>query len=502
MAWNRLYLKNWVKDIYGLPREKEDGLLTDERIYDAIDDSLKEVAYFLDLLTVERSMALRAGQWQYPVPDDIQDLVEVFYEDSSGTRYELRQIPSDKFMDGRDPEDDTATQPLFYCLPGYQARVYQFYAIAPDTDDYVANSYVTTESIRTIIDSGINFGLTMEGTYINPEDLVHNITDKSSGYVEVLDIDTTKSSGTATGATSTEKLVDSGADFVTDGVAVGDIICTPSTGVVTSYAFVTEVDTTELTYTSMKGDADYFASADLYKVGKATRIRLSAGTPHRGLRDGADNSFDVGSAKATITGTTFTSTTVTGSATSGAETGDTAIASGGSHGQVTEVDDNALTVDKWIGGIPAAGETVSCKECDQYRVESKWMTERVIQIGPTPSSSDTVGSESVYIRGRRNPQTLTEDDDPVEVPERYRPALLRCIHWKTAERMGTFTPADLRKMEMTYKQTAGEFTGDETNKWARNQTISPWLNRRYKGNRYGVRDQGRSGKKWDTSGWF
>lgn len=495
MPWNRLYLKHWIKDKYKLPRDKEDGLLTDTHINEAINDAIEDLADDAGLLPSSHKLPLRIGQWEYPIPDHVNDIVKVWYVDSDGTRSLLRYVGGSEFLRNRDPEDDTATDPYYFSYPKFQNRVLAFYTGAAPVYDYVTGSWVTTKAVRTVIDAGINFGKTLDGTPVEPNCVVHNLTDDSYGYVDVMDITTTKESGTATSETSTTILEDTTADFVTANVAVGDIICTPGTGVVNSYGFVTAVDTTKLTYANFQSSegTTRFALNDTYKVGVANRIRLSDASPHPGLRSGAANEFSVGTTKATITGTTFTATTVTGSSTSGAEEDDIAIASGGSHGKVTEVDDNELTVDMWIGGTPAPAETVTVNECDAYQIETEFRIERVLQIGPTPASSDTIGSESILIECN-SIQLPSEDDDPIEIPRNYRRALQACLMWKAAERTGADDNI-VHILEANYQNSVRSKRGD-IYRPPTDQIMSVVQNRRGRVRRYGVKDQDRRGIKW------
>lgn len=478
MAWDRQELKNWIKDRRLLDRDKDDGRLPDDFIHTAINDALRDVADRCDMLGETRTMPLKAGQWEYPMPDDINDIRSVWFVDTNGTRIPVTYLSNSKFTAWRDPDDDQSTQPSYFTYPAFQGEVLSFRANAPDLSDYVPQSWVTTASIRTAIDSGINFGLTLSGKRIEPGMILVNITDGSIGYVEVVDITTNKSSGTATAGTNTNTLVASAEDFVSDGVAVGDIICTPSTGVVTGYAFVKEVtNLTTLVYEGFQssGTALRFEPTDTIKVGVATEIRLSEATPHPGLRDGADNTFDVGAVKATITGTTFTNTTATGSDTSGAESGDIAIASGGSHGLVSGVDDNELTVDRWIGGLPSAGESVVARVCDKYQVQTDFRIERVMKIGPTPSTSDTTGSESLEILCNTVPRFPVQDDDPIEIPQKFERPIRACLMWRAAERAGD-DQNSVDRLETKYDAVVRRYQGDiyET---PLDEPMSAWSNR-------------------------
>jgi hypothetical protein len=83
------------------------------------------------------------------------------------------------------------------------------------------------------------------------------------------------STGT-TDATTTDKLVDSTADFVTDAVAVGDIVTNITTG---KTSYVTAVDS----LTTLSINDDIFTSGDLYNVIQAPVVTIPSG---HGLVDG------------------------------------------------------------------------------------------------------------------------------------------------------------------------------------------------------------------------
>lgn len=458
MNWNRAFIRNHIKSVELLDRARDDGHLSDAILNECIEQALIVVARDCNLLPDRKRLPLRIGQWEYPIPNDLDRIRKVWYINSSGNHEPLTYIAVDKYLDWEDPTE-TSTKPLYFSYPLMQARLFNFYAGAPPVYDYMAVSHVTTLGITTLIDPAANFGKTLSGNHIRPKCIAYNVTDDSYGYVLVLDITTDKSTGTATAATSTTILEDTGADFVTDGVAVGDIICTPAT--VTSYAFVTAVAATKLTYNKMEGDTKRFVSGDAYKVGQANRIEISTATPHPGLRDGASNVFNVGSATATLTATTFTNTRCTGSGSlSGATGGEIAIASGGSHAKITGIGSGYVDVDYWIGGKPAAGETVTIKACDEYRIEDKYVNEKVIWIGPTINASDSVGDESIEIFYNRKPQMPDEDDDPLEVPDQYEQPMLRCTEWQTGVKSGLYSPVEVRLMERSYRDTVKAYMGD------------------------------------------
>ena len=83
----------------------------------------------------------------------------------------------------------------------------------------------------------------------------HNVTDNS---VQDGSFGATWSTGTTDG-TTTDKLVDSGATFVTDGVQVGSIVVDTSN---TQYTYVTAIDSE----TQLSVNDDYFASGENYSV--------------------------------------------------------------------------------------------------------------------------------------------------------------------------------------------------------------------------------------------
>ncbi len=346
--------------------------------------------------------------------------------------------------------------------------------------DYVNKSMITTGSIRTIIDSGANFGKTLSGKRIKPGDVVHNRTDGSYGYVEVLDISTNKTTGIATSGTTTAILEDTGKNFITLGVEEGHIIATPSTGAVTSYAFIDSLTATKLTYSDIQGSASRFVSQDGYKVGRATEIKLSMATPHPGLRNGVLNVFTLGSAVATLTGTTFTNTTCTCSDTTGVVDGYNAIASGGSHAEIVSHTATTITVEYWIGGKPVDGETVTVKQADEYQVEDIWRDERILCLTPTPSASDSVGTKSILIYYNACPKLPLNDNSTIEVDDRYYMPLLKVCQWQVAILSSKYNDGEVETKHQLYLAEARKHAGD-INESPISDAPNMWRNRRYGG---------------------
>lgn len=499
MPITRLDLKNRILSSRGLTRARDDGLLDDTLLNEAVRDAQEIVTMNCNLFPVRERLAIVAGKYQYPVPDAFLGLREAYYIDASGTRLPLTQISQDEFFAGRDPVDDVALQPAYYAFPYMQQRVIQPFAEAPPTWDFVEVSWVTSDSIRTVIDTGINLGRTYSGRRISPGDVVFNLDDGdgSYGFVEVLDVITEKRSGTAGVNTSATQLHDASIDLTTLSIEEGDIICvSDSDGVVVTYAFVSAdgVDTNLITYEDVRGQATALASGDSYKIGKAQKVRLDSAAPHRGLRGGLNNRFDVGAATATLTATTFTDTRVTGTGSvSGVSVEEVAVASGGSHGVVTDTGSGYLDVERWIGGVPSAGETVTVRSCDRYQVQTRPAIERVMCLGPTPTTTDTGGSESLLILSNRRPLEALNDYEELEVPEEYRRPLFQAGYWMAAELTGIYGPEQLSNYQVMYERAVLPYQGN-VHKTKLSAVMSPYTNRarsrhlgrRYMGTRSGV----------------
>jgi len=481
-------VKDWLKSSRGLTRGQEDGNIDDTILVNAIQLAIKRVAKDCDLLPTKSKLPLVAGQWIYPIPENIIAVRDMWREDTNGTKLPMFQMTQEQFEAGRDPETDLTTDPTHYVYPIYEGRRIQFYAKAPDNYDYIEASRITSSTIRTVVDTGANFGRTWSGHRISPGDVVHNTTADSLGYVEVLDLITNKGSGTCGAGTDADEVVVVGTDWEALEVQEDDIICAPSTGIPTTYAFVTGVSGDTLTYEAIRGSLSAFAVGTTIKVGQAQKIRLSTAAPHRGLRSGTYNYFTVGAAAlATIAGTTFTPTSCTGGATAGASVGNEAIASGGSHGYIEAVEDNTLTVTCWIGGIPAAGEVVTVWASDGYTVETRPMIQPVMWLAPTPSSSDTEGTERLWISYDIEPYLPTLDWHYLDIPQRYTDCFYACCEWQVSRQTGTHKPPAVAQYKKLYEDEVAVFGGD-IHEIARGEIITVW-NNRFPGN-YGHANQG------------
>jgi len=492
MAWDRLELKNIIKLSQGLSTSREDGLLTDAIIHTAIERGMKRVAEDCNIMPIVESFPLVANQWVYPIPETLLKIIEMWRLDTGDVYQPMDFVAPDKLILPIDPTEDLG-DPTIYSYPYFQRPIHKFWVGAPLITDFVNQSYVTTATKRTVIDSAVNFGKIYGSGRIRPGDLVRNNTDKSYGYVDYLEMSTLKASGTTKTNTDSSSLYDTAKDFVAADVQIDDLIARPVNGKITSYAFVTSVATNVLGYDDMFGAVEEFGVGDTYWVGKATEIRLKNTLDHPGLREGVTNIFNVGSEKASIAGTTFTATRVTGTITGTAEVGDIAIA-GSSHGKVTAVESGYLDVPAWYGGIPTAGTAVSVKECDQYQIESAFRTEKVLWLNPTPSASDTSGKKSMVIRYVDTPNLPQRDSDAIEIPEKYFDPLLHACLYYTMLLKGNANDNELMAKEQYYMGIARPYLMDAYKKPMKGP-LKPYENR---GNvRVGRINQGPSGALWN-----
>lgn len=459
MTLTRKDIRDKVKLYFGLSPESEDGNLTNAILNNAVYDAVCQLARDCKLVPDVRRMVMEASKWQYPMDDNVDTIRSIYYIDSNGQRVPLDYISLESFYDNHDPTE-TSDQPSYFTYPIMQPKVYQWHSAAPPNKDYISKSYITENTVRTLVDSGANYGNTLDGTTIEPDDVVYNLSDDSYGYIEVLDISTAKTSGTATTGTVTTKLYDTSKNFTNLDVQVGDIVCKPSTGTVTSYARITEVGTTYVKYDTVHGAASYFSVSDTYKIGRSTEIRLKGVAPHPGLREGSNNYFSFASSVASITGTTFTNTRCTGTITGTPVAGYIALASTGQHGTISLVASTYVNVDYWIGGKPSDGAAITVHDADQYQIETKAKIQKAIWLLPTPDASDTEGTESLEIIYVARPIEPQDDTDILEIPDKYEEPLRRCAEWQAAMVSGTFSLTELDNFEAKYRRTVASYKGD------------------------------------------
>jgi len=455
-----LEAKNWLKSSRGLTRDKEDGLVDDTILLEAIHDGIKTVAKDCSLLPTTQKLPLIAGQYEYPLPEQIVSLRAIYREDTNGRKLPLIQVTQEQFQAFHDADSLTAQNPAYFAYPIYRGRRYQFFVKAPANYDFLPTSRVTSGTVRTITDSGANFGRTLSGDRISPGDIVHNDSADSYGYIKILDMITSKTIKTCAAETDSSEIVAAATDWKTLGVKVDDLICYPSTGVPTTYAFVTGMSGGTLSYTDIRGTLSAFTQALNVKVGVANKIRLNTDAPHRGLRSGSYNTFSVAAATATMTGTTFSDTRCTGSSTTGASAGQEAIASGGSHGYITGVGSNYVDVTCWIGGVPGDGEVVTIQTCDEYHIETRPMIQEEVWLRPTPSVSDAIGAERLWLDFDIEPYLPTKDYEYIDIPVKYKDAFTACIEWKVSRQTGTHKPRAIAEYKSLYDNEIAKFEGD------------------------------------------
>lgn len=497
MALTRLELKNYLKSSRGLTRAREDGLLTDVLLNEAVGKVLTQLAIDCHIPPIWKKFARRQGQWIYKMPQECFRVSKVWYKEPGGSYEPITKVSQGFFLDYRDPATDTAQDPTYYSYPIFEPRVLQPYGKAPPNEDFVGVSHVTTASRRTVIDSGINLGKTRDGTRISPGMVVYNRDDDSYGYIEVLNMESAKASGTAGAGTDSNTLDGGGVNFVTANVKEDDIIVKPSTGVVQTYAFVTSVSAASLEYTDARGAETAFAAGEGYRVGTANRARISTAAPHRAMREGLVNEFSVSAATATVTATTFTDTRCTGTFSATPSAGEIAIASGGSHGKIETVASGYVDVDHWIGGKPADGETVEIKTCDEYQIEMNVYNERTFWLGPTCSENDTIGTERILVLYVRKPLVPQYDWEELEIGEYYTEVLEKCMKWKAADLTGIYSPDTLAGYEVVYRESAERYAMDVMRP-PLTGVMTVWGNR---GTRaaVGVKDQTPNGIAWDLN---
>jgi hypothetical protein len=500
----RADIRKILKLADGLNPNNEDGLMLDEYYNIGIDEAVRQIAIDCNLIPVRRSMPLQANVYQYPIDEDVDIIRRVYYIDSNNQRIPLDYVSPEQWMDWEDM-DDTEDEPEYYCYPMFMNEVIPFYSESSPVYDYILNSYVTEQAIRTLVDSGANFGRTLNNRKIEPGFIVHNLADGSYGYVQVLSITTTKVSGTASSGTNTTQLEDTTKDFTLLDIREGDIICTPSPSLCTSYAFVESVTATKIKYSDMQGAKKRFGNLDTYAIGRATEIRLSLAVPHPGLRNGSYNYFKVTDGAVNfntlniggVVDTVFTATRVTGTMVGTPTTAMVAIASGGGHGKITVVGANYVDVDMWVGGTPASGESVSCKTCDKYQIEDNSSSVRAIWIGPTPSTSDANGTNSIEIMYNKVPELPQDDTDKLQIPDHYKTLLIDCARWQTALLSGKYDLANINNFRMVYKANLPEYAKD-VNRPPYGKTLTMWNNRNGRSGR-SRKYTTASGNRWDLS---
>jgi hypothetical protein len=114
-------------------------------------------------------------------------------------------------------------------------------------------------------------------------------------------------------------------------------------------------------------------------------------------------------------------------------------------------------------------------------------------IGPTPTTTDTGGSESLLILSNRRPVEALNDYEELEVPEEYRRPLYMAAYWMAAELTGLYGPEQLSNYQVMYERTVLPYQGN-VHKTKLSAVMSPYLNqirsrhmgRRYQGVRSGV----------------
>ena len=219
-----------------------------------------------------------------------------------------------------------------------------------------------------LIDANANFGVTLTGEDINPGDKIFNITDDSSGYVRYLSAGTWKVTSVASEVTATT-LTDPAGGFVANNVAIGDIILvetgTPSTGEEKNWGVINAVNSNlVVTYNRAYGTNDSLA--------------------------GATTGYTIGTSDRIY------------------------------------LDHSGLVKDTEEGLV--GGAEGDFDEDDSYQVEDYYSTLDTLFLSEAPSTSDTLGTESLLLIYMPYPKQPLKHFHPVEMSEAYAPAIIAKMH--------------------------------------------------------------------------
>lgn len=250
---------------------------------------------------------------------------------------------------------------------GYPPR---FFTLQAQTSNPVHSvGAITTANAGSppiLIDTSANFGITLTGEDINPGDKIFNITDDSSGYVKYLHASSWKVESATADSVEDNVLYDVDVDFVTSEVSVGDIIWT--SGV--TYTTYSSVDWAVIT-----------------NIQSANRVRYNiAYGDNENLDTAVGYSYHIGKAdRIYLT----------------------------SSGLVKDTEEGL------VGG--AEGDF---DEDDEYQVEDYYSTLDTLLLSESPSTTDTLGTESMMLIYVPYPKQPLKHYHPVELSEAYTPAII------------------------------------------------------------------------------
>lgn len=381
MAQQRSWFLNRIRDGLMMPRVNytpatwvtsaaaTDPLHPETILAEDLYEAMKLVASDGRGKEARKRLRVIADQFEYPLPPDCMTVKEILYKRANTWQPPLEYIRHSQFYYNFN-ETAKTNVPTAFTLEQTSSRAVH------------ASGTITTASgdptfPPILIDSNANFGITISGEEIAPGDYVFNITDNSQGYVYYLYASSWKVEANCDADSSTTTLYDADASFVTNGVAVGDIIYrSPMPADDHAYAIVTKVAEDTLTFTRLYNHEAGFAENDTYKVGTSDTIYLTLSglvkDTEEGLIGGAENDFDVD---------------------------------------------------------------------DEYQIEDKFETLDTLLLSPVPLSSDTAGERNLMLVYYPLPEEPLNYYDPIELSEAYSDAIIaKAIEYANARERGETKP--------------------------------------------------------------
>lgn len=361
MAIPRYAILNLLRDNIGLPRvdytdadwatssAATDPVHSETILVGDLWQTMKEVAASSRDKWERRKLRVIAEQYEYPLPSDCMCVWSLLH-DFNGTWYPLDYLYHEQFFTGFS-ENAQSYPPRHFTLQAQTSNPVHYQGtITSDNDD----------TPPMLVDTSANFGITLTGEEINPDDKIFNITDDSSGYVDSLFFSSNKTIGICETGSNATTLYDSTGSFVTTyNVAVGDIVSRYSFTHRYAYGIISSVSDTTLTFSRLYNHEAGYVAGQNYQIGTSDIIYLTSSglvaDTEEGIVGGAENDFD---------------------------------------------------------------------EDDEYQVEDYYSTLDTLLLSSMPSTSDTLGTESLTLIYIPYPKQPAQYYHPIELSEAYTPAIL------------------------------------------------------------------------------
>lgn len=439
MALQRSTILNMLRDRIGMPRvdytdsdwetssAATDPVHSETILLGDLWQAMKEVAADSRGKWARRQLRIVENQYEYPLPSDCMCVWSVLHK-FSGSWQPIDYLPHEEFFTGFS-ENVLGYPPSYFSLQSQTSSPVHYTGTITSGNG---------DSPPVLIDTSANLGITLTGTEIYPGDRVFNTDDDSYGYVDYLYAGAWDREATADAGSSATQLYDADAGFVALGVAVGDIVTRtpqPADSENGAWGVVSQVAEDTLTFSVLYNHESGFSANDSYTVGQADRIYLTASglvaDTEEGLVGGAAGTFGVETATMTSEATTFgaSSVTITGVDLGDVEAGMAVESTNSSDeftgGEVASVASQTVTLESaWSNGTPDDDTSVSIGTGDAYQIESAYSTLDTLFLSDVPSTSDTLGTESLTLIYIPCPQQPTRYYHPVELSEAYTPALI------------------------------------------------------------------------------